>query len=221
VAAKRRRTTRAGNKLLAGPPTDYPDVDPTFDRIAPGSVIYRLYSPEPYKTRPATFRRYGPIARFDHHRAGAGGARRRDRNRGIVYASRHFVCSMGEKFGDPGEVKLAGNRVARLAVDEELCLVDLCETAATGVGTTQAIGADGRRKVTQAWGRWLYDHPQLADADGLRYTSFHTGLPAIALWERARGKVRCPRGNSWDLASSVLRTDVQVAAFELHLPIAP
>lgn len=222
MARARRETTPEGDKVLAGPPTAFNDIDPSYETVSASTRLLRIYAPEPYKTKATTFREIGPVNRFDHQRAGPGGARRRDRGRGILYASRTMTCSVGEYFGDEGVVTLAGNKVARLKVTSDLRVLDLRGTAATGVGTTQAVGAgEGKRSVTQAWARYLYDHPGLAAVHGLLYTSSHTGLDALALWERAKGEVTCPRGDDWELSDSAVRPDVEVAAHALHVPVIP
>jgi len=215
VARPRRVTGKAGEKLLTGPPSTFVDVDPSVEPIAAGVRILRVYSPEPYKTGPLSFRDFGPLRRFDHQRPGRIGPRR-DRGRGILYAAYGLVCNVGERFGDEGAITKPGNRLARLAVTDELSVLDLRGPAATGAGTIPAIGGVGERHLTQAWARWWYEHPQLPKIDGLLYASAHSGRDAIALWERANGKVA--EDADWDLGDEQIRDDLELAANELHLP---
>lgn len=135
-----------------------------------------------------------------------------------MYAAPTMLCCVGEFFGDTGSITLTGIRLARLRVVEPLTLLDLRGPAATGAGTIPAIAAITQRATTQAWARWWYEHPQLRTTEGLIFASSHTGEDAIALWERARGKVNCPRGRHWPLADPLLADDLQVAAHRLHLP---
>ncbi len=124
---------------------------------------------------------------------------------------------VGEVFGDAGSITPAEWRVARLVTTDAVMLLDLERTNATGAGTIAAIGSVGERQTTQAWARWWYTHPRLSKVDGLRYTSAHTGLSAVALWERVRGKLALDR--EWTLDDPSARPDLELAAHKLHLPI--
>jgi hypothetical protein len=218
-APRRRRGPRRRDPEPSPPPATFTDVDPTWHALRRGGHLVRTYSPAPYGTRPTTFRTTGPIARFDHHRPDHLDVKGRDRHRGILYAAPTVLCCLGESFGDAGSVTLAGHRVARLDLTADLRLLDLRGPAATGVGTAPGLSAITQRAVTQAWARWLYDHPALAPADGLIYAAFHSGADAVALWERAQLKVRCPRGAHWALDAAAVLPDVEIAADALHLPI--
>ena len=110
-----------------------------------------------------------------------------------------MLCCAGEFFAETGEITLPGVRLARLTVTEPLRLLNLRGTAANGAGTIPAIGAVTQRATTQAWARWWYEHPQLADIDGLIYPASGSGDDAVALWERARGKMTCRRNHHWPL----------------------
>lgn len=212
----RRISTPTGEKLLSGPPADFEDIDPTFLAINTGGRMLRLYAPEPYDTAPLTFRKYGPLNRFDHHRA-ALTRPEVDSDRGILYAGSEFVCCVGEFFGDEGSITRSGNRVARLVTQGSLAVLDLRGTAAAGAGTIAAIGGVGERSVTQAWACWWYEHPALSTLDGLLYASAHTGKDALALWERAEGKLTVDA--DWALDDATLDDDLQLAAHELRLPL--
>jgi hypothetical protein len=136
-----------------------------------------------------------------------------------LYAAPTLLCCVGEYFGDAGAITLAGSRLARLRVNATIVVLDLRGTAATGAGTIPAIGAITPRAVTQAWARWWYEHPQLSSADGVLFSSSHSGEDSLALWERARGKLECPRGQHWPLESPSLADEIQVAADRLRLPV--
>jgi hypothetical protein len=202
--------------VLAGPPSAHDDIEPSIERIAVGARLLRIYSPQPYNTGPLTFREFGPLLRFDHQRPGKAGPRR-DRGRGILYAAPDLVCCVGERFGDDGAITKTGYRLTRLAVTDGLAVLDLRRSAATGAGTIPAIGGVGERRTTQAWARWWYEHPQLDGIDGLLYASAHSGRDALALWQRADGKLA--EEADWDLRDDAIRDDLEVAANDLHLPI--
>lgn len=212
----RRETAASGEKLLAGPPRTYLKLDPMLERLAAGSCLLRIYAREPYGGGPLTFRRFGPLNRFDHHRSGKSGPRR-NRDRAILYAGSELVCCVGETFGDHGAVTRAGYHLVRLVVAESLELLDLRGPAATGALTIPAVGGVGERRITQAWGRWWYEHPQLAHIDGLLYSSGQTAKDAVALFERANGKLA--EDVDWELSDEAIRDDLEVAADELNLPI--
>jgi hypothetical protein len=169
---------------------------------------------------PTGFRKRGPYGRFDHQRPRADGSPGVDRDRGILYCARTLLCCAGEFFAESGEITLTGVRLARLTVTDQLHLMDLRDMAANGAGTIPAIGAISQRATTHAWARWWYEHPQLADIDGLIYQASGSGQDSVALWERARGKVTCRRGHHWPLDYPELDDELQVASHRLRLPIA-
>jgi hypothetical protein len=212
--------TPQGDYELSLPPTDHIDLDPDFVEIAAGTRLLRIYAPAVHNATPAGFREWGPLHRFDHQRSQPDGSRGVDRRRGIIYGGYTLLCCAGECFTDKGEITLAGNRLARLTVTQELRLMDLRGTAASGAGTIHAINGITQRNTTHAWARWWYDHPQLVGIDGLSYQASGSGENAIALWERARGKVVCRRGHHWPLHHPDLDDELQVASHRLRLPIA-
>jgi hypothetical protein len=182
--------------------------------------MLRIYAPGRYGARPTRFRTRGPFKRFDHQRAGPDGNPRVDPHRGILYAGPTLIGCVGEYFGDTGEIVRAGNRLARLSVLATLELLDLRGTAATGAGTIQAISGITQRMTTQTWARWWYEHPQLARVHGLIYSAAHSGEDAIALWERARGRVACRGVNHWGLDDRQLDNDLHFTASRLRLALA-
>ncbi len=197
-----------------GPPPDG-ELEPVVETVAKGDHLLRIYAPEPYDTGPLTFREFGPLNRFDHHRSSNGP--QLDPERGTLYAGYELVCCVGEYFGDDGAVTRAGNRLTKLLVDDAVEVLDLRKEAATGAGTIPAIGGVGERSVTQAWARWWYEHPQLGKVAGLLFTSAQTGEDALAVWERAEGNFSVTA--DWGLEDDEIRDDLEVAAHALHLPI--
>lgn len=204
--------------MLDLPPTSFQPLErPGLEHVAAHTTLLRVYSPLPYKARALTFREHGPYNRFDHQRPTAGGPPRLDRGRGILYAGFDLVCCLGEFFADSGTIAIDDTFVATLDVIAELLVVDLRGTAALGVGTTQAISSISQRKTTQAWGRYLYEHPELRHAHGLYYEASNSGRDALALFERANKRLALQRALA--LGASEIDADLQMAAHELRLPI--
>lgn len=217
---RRRRETAAGDSEIVGPPANFIELDPEYETLDPGVPLLRIYAPGRYGAGPARFRTRGPYKRFDHQRAGPDGRPRVDSRRGILYTGATLVSCVGEYFGDTGEIARTGNRLARLSVLAPLKLLDLRGTAATGAGSLPAISAITQRATTQMWARWWYEHPQLAGAHGLIYSAAHSGEDAVALWERARGRVACRGANRWGLDDLRLDNDLHFAASRLRLALA-
>ncbi|MDW5592866.1 RES family NAD+ phosphorylase [Conexibacter stalactiti] len=200
--------------LLAAPPGRL--ANPRIVVLGPGDPLLRIDAPAAHDAPAAGFRRYGPLLRFDHHRAAAA-APEHDDERGVLYCARTLVCCVAEVFGDRGVVQRDGHRFARLAPTRELRLLDLRETAATAAGTIPAIGSVGERELTQAWARWWYEQPELGRLDGVIYSSAQCGHDAVALWERADGAVSAVVQLPLDAAE--LADELVVAAAAVQLAV--
>ncbi|HST41584.1 MAG TPA: RES family NAD+ phosphorylase [Conexibacter sp.] len=198
--------------LLAAPPGRLSD--PRIVALGPADPLLRIDAPGAPAAAVAQSRRFGPLLRFDHHRA-AKGEPADDRERGVLYCARTLVCCVAEVFGDRGVVQREGHRFARLAPTRELRLLDLRETAATAAGTIPAIGSVGERELTQAWARWWYDHPDLSELDGVTYASARCGHDAVAVWERAEGAVSVHAELPLDAAELADELIVAAAAVQL------
>jgi hypothetical protein len=218
VRGRRRHKTKAGNPVLELPPSSFEDIDPEIETWHAGTELQRAYSPEPYDTEALTFRTHGPHERFDHHRADAAGEPQDDADRGIMYAGDGLLCCLGEFFADSTEITVAGTCAATVRLTDELRLLDLRGTAATGVGTTQAIAAVSQRRTSQAWTRYLYDHPGLSDVHGLLYPASNSGSDAVAFFERSQGSFAIVV--DLDLGDPALEDELELAADALHWPIA-
>lgn len=216
----RRRETASGDSEIVGPPSNFIELDPEYETLERGVRMLRIYAPGRYGAGPTRLRTRGPYKRFDHQRVGQDGRPRVDPQRGILYAGATLVGCVGEYFGDTGEIVRVGNRLARLSVLAPLKLLDLRGTAATGAGSLPAISAITQRATTQTWARWWYEHPQLAGVHGLIYSAAHSGEDAIALWERARGRVACRAANHWSMGDPRLDNDLHFAASRLRLALA-
>jgi hypothetical protein len=208
--------------VLAGPPpAPETHVNAEIAELPTGSRLRRIYTAEPYGTEALTFRTYGPVSRFDHHRRPNGfPTKGHDADRGILYATEKLRCCLAEVFGDRGIVELDGYYVALLEVAAPLTLLDIRDVAARRAGTIPAIYGDGNRETTQDWARYWYEHPAFQNCDGLLYHSAQTGKDAVvALWERAEGKLTCI--GDWALNDPEIIDDVVVAADKVELAMPP
>jgi hypothetical protein len=136
----------------------------------------------------------------------------------MMYTGETLVCCLGEFFADSGEITVAGTKVALVRSTVDLQLLDLRKTAATGVGTTQAVGSVSQRKTSQAWSRYFYEHPALEGIHGLLYTAGNSGHDAVAFYERAEGSLAVDV--DLDLGDPSIASDLELAADVLHWPIA-
>lgn len=83
-----------------------------------------------------------------------------------------------------------------------LQLLDLRRGGGRAAGAEDALAAEGDRTTSQAWSRYFYEHPEIYGAvDGIIYANGHNGDTAIALYERAAGKLAFPEGMVTPLAA--------------------
>jgi RES domain len=133
-----------------------------------------------------TFRRFGPLYRFDHHHAAdPPGIDPEDRR--ILYVGEDLATSACEVFGAAGVANVCPNyRVSIVAPTSELAMFDLARKgAAMAIGALPAL-ADGneKRSLTQEWARAIYeDRPAGPNIVGIHYRSGYNGGSALALWD--------------------------------------
>jgi hypothetical protein len=133
-----------------------------------------------------TFRRYGPLYRFDHHHA-ADPPDEDLENRRILYVGEDLSTSACEVFGEAGVASICPSyRVSVVAPTTELALFDLARKgAAMAIGALPAL-ADGneRRSLTQEWARAIYeDQPAGPKIVGIHYRSGYNSGSSLALWD--------------------------------------
>ncbi|MEO1802474.1 MAG: RES domain-containing protein, partial [Cyanobacteria bacterium J06629_2] len=76
-------------------------------------------------------------------------------------------------------------------INNNIRLLDLKGSGAMGAGTVAAISSVTQRDISQAWGKYFYEHPELyGEIDGLMYSGAHNGEDAIMLYERAKPKIK-------------------------------
>ena len=162
-------------------------IAPKFVTLVLNDILIRIFDLTKYDATAISFRNYGPISRFDHHRECP---QRLDPDRSVIYAGRTLSCCIVEIFGTGGVVKLERQQTAFITLKDSLKLLDLRGSAAMAAGTVAALSSITQRDISQAWGKYFYENPQLyGNIDGLIFSGAHNGEDAIALYERAESKL--------------------------------
>jgi RES domain len=193
-------------------------IAPKFVTLGGNDILIRIFDPTKYDTTAISFRNYGPISRFDHHRecpqnavrprvlkdtASHIGERLKtkglpactrtktiDPDRSVLYAGRTLSCCIVEIFGTGGVVKFGRQQVAFITLKDTLMLLDLRGSAAMAAGTVAALSSITEREISQAWGKYFNEHPELYGmVDGLIFSGAHNGEDALVLYERAKVKL--------------------------------
>ncbi len=164
-----------------------------------------------------TFRRFGPLLRFDHHRGIRRGARGRqaaaDSERGIYYAAPTLSSCLVEVFGDERILRLGERMVAAPTLGRDLRLLDLRGSGAMRAGSIAALAKAPDHRAGQAWSRYFYDEQSVYEpVDGLIYQNAHNDEDAIALYERAEAALECPPSRVIRLDDPALRDELLAIA---------
>ncbi len=156
-------------------------------RVVPsGQELVRIYfQGGRHPTAWNTFRHYGPAsARYDHHLPPP-----RLQERGILYAALHATTCLAEVFQARRVIDRRQNDpwLVALIVAAPLTLLDLTGAWPTRASASMAIST-GFHARTRRWSQAIYAaYPAI---DGLWYaSSMHANQPALALYERAAGKL--------------------------------
>ena len=166
-------------------------ISPTHVTLKSGEVLIRIFAPIRYGASAISFRNYGPISRFDHHRKYSN---KIDLDRSVIYAGLTLSCCLVEVFGDGGVIAIEQQQVAFLILTHDIKLLDIKGSGAMGAGTVAAISSITQRDISQAWGKYFYEHPELYDEiEGLIFSGAHNGEDAIMLYERAKPKIESAR----------------------------
>jgi hypothetical protein len=167
------------------PPTG--SISPLHLTLGIGAELIRIFDPTKYSATAIGFRNYGPISRFDHHRKYPN---KIDPDRSVIYAGRTLSCCLVEIFGSGGVIEVKQQQVAFITLTNSLQLLDLRGLGAMAAGTVAALSGITQRQISQAWGKYFYENPELYDAlDGLIFSGAHNGEDAIILYERAKPKI--------------------------------
>lgn len=195
------------------PPQRLPS--PIFYDLKKGEYLIRIFDPNSYGTQALTFRHYGPLHRFDHHRGSKPAA---DQERGVYYAAFTLSSCLVECFGDTGIIEIKGQQVASVEVIRPLKLLDLRGSGAMKAGSVSALAKVSERLLSQEWSRFFYERVDLyGKLDGLIFYNAHNDEEAIALYERASSGLSCPDDEVMVLGDPQLRPAIQQAARENHL----
>lgn len=196
------------------PPTR--SITPQYEELKPGTTIQRIFDPNNYGATAIGFRYYDALSRFDHQRS-----QRKpeiDKERGIIYAGLSLSCCLIEVFGDDEIIRIRQQQIAYITLKQGLKLLDLRDSGAWDAGSVASMAVDGRRKITQAWSRYFYDHPDLYDyIDGLIFNNAHNGEETLALYERSELKLSSAGISILNLSEPALRENILAIAARLNL----
>jgi hypothetical protein len=187
-------------------------VRPRFVEVDLGTRLVRIFDPTRRNTSALTFRSYGPLKRFDHHRGqGPGRTLSEDGERSVYYAAsdpdatRALSSCLVEVFGDTGIVEPGDRLVAMPEVTRPLQLLDLRGHGSMRAGTVAAI-AKCEYSSSQPWSRYFYETiDDYGIVDGLIYLNAHNDEPATMLYERAQDGLRCQQSDVVRLDDDRLR----------------
>jgi hypothetical protein len=173
------------------PPPRHPP-SPVFHQLLAGSHLVRIFDPASHNATATSFRFYGPLRRFDHHRGSVSGPAA-DPARGIYYAALGLDGCLVEIFGDTRLIEFGEHHVARPRLTRDLRLLDLRGNGAMRAGSVAALAKIADYAQSQAWSRYFYEHEEIyTRVDGLIYLNAHNDDMAIALYERAFDALTCP-----------------------------
>ncbi len=174
--------------LIAAPPPNRPP-SPLFHFLPTGGHIVRIYDPTIHGTTELTFRFFGPLARFDHHR---GTHPKEDLERGVYYAAPKFSSCLVEVFGDAGVIETGHKYVCRPQLTRRFRLLDLRGSGAMKAGSVAALAKVADRSLSQTWSRYFYERQEVySKIDGIIYYNAHNDEEAIVLYEHARNGLTC------------------------------
>ena len=211
-------------------------VAPKFVTLNRNDELLRIFDPTKYENTAVSFRNYGPVSRFDHHRQYPN---KIDSERSVIYASPTLSCCLIEIFGDGGIIKIEQQQLAFITLRNALKLLDLRGSAAMAAGTVAALSSITERSISQSWGRYFYENQQLyGEIDGLIFAGAHkrsdpasserrkgtltkTGEDAVCLYERAESKLTSAHVEVLNLNHPDLRDTILSLAKNHSLIVSP
>jgi hypothetical protein len=162
-------------------------ISPQHITINSGDKLIRIFDPTQYGSKAASFRNYGSISRFDHHREYL---HKIDPDRSVIYAGQTLSCCLVEVFGEGGVIEIKQQQIAFITLTTSLKLLNLIGSGAMGAGTVAAISGITQRDISQSWGRYFYENHQLYGLiDGLIFSGAYNGENVVFLYERAKPKI--------------------------------
>ncbi len=184
----------------------------------------RIYDPASHGATATSFRRFGPLHRFDHHPGMGPPAHDPCPSpiRGVYYAARDLSGCLVEVFGDDRRIEPEGLMVALPVLGRDLRLLDLRGKGALRAGTKAAVNKDRNRGLTQAWSRYFYEEARIfGGVDGIVYPNAHNDEDAVLLYERAEDALRCPSSRVMRLEDDLLRPRIVEIALDNDLEFEP
>lgn len=202
--------------VAINPPPPSKTPAPVWTTISKGENLLRIFDPNSFGALPTSFRHYGHLARFDHHR----NSQQIDPVRGILYAGKTISCCLVEVFGNTRVVEVGTYELAQLVTTRELLILDLRGSGAIKAGTVAGVCKDSNRSFSQEWSRYFYENPFLyKEIDGLTFGNAHNDEDSFALYERASNGIANTK--ALKLSSPALRTEIQLSAAEYGLTVSP
>ena len=194
-------------------------ITPKFVTLNRNDVLLRIFDPTKYDATGTSFRNYGPISRFDHHRESKN---RVDPERSITYAGFTLSCCLAEIFSDGGIIRIEQQQLAFITLKNAFKLLDLRGAAAMAAGTLAAISSITERNISQAWGCYFYENSQLySEIDGLIFAGAHNGEDAVCLCERAEPKLTSAEVKTLNLNHPDLRDTILLIAERHGMIVKP
>ena len=207
--------------VAVDPPPPCVAPDPLFLVVPKGATIVRLYDPLAHGAHALSFRGFGPISRFDHHRAPYP-TKSEDPDRGTVYGACKLSSCLVEIFGDSKVVETGNWEVAALTATRPLKLLDLRGPGAMRARTVSAISKESSRRFSQEWSRFFYDTTFAYTAvDGLVFYNAHNDEEAFAFYERTSDAFKCTAADVRPLRHDSLRAAVRDIAITNGLFVQP
>ncbi|OUL29824.1 RES family NAD+ phosphorylase [Nostoc sp. 106C] len=216
-------------KLIVPPPR-FGRPKPKFYSLKKGTELFRIFRTD-FGTNALTFRVWGPLYRFDHHRGNFPSFSyeprdyqpAHDQERGIYYLAPKLSSCLVEVFGDVGCIEITDQQIAIVTATRDLKLLDLRGTGAMRAGANEAtLAKTEKRSLSQAWSRYFYEQPAIyTQIHGLIYCNAHNNEDAIAIYERAEHFFICRPENVLPLKHELLRGPILKAADENNLEVIP
>jgi hypothetical protein len=185
-----------------------------------GTNLFRLFDPTRHNMTAASVRYFGPLLRFDHHRAPSG-VPGLDAERGVYYAGLTLSCCIVEVFGDAGLIDCSNWHLAMPRLKRDVRLLDLRGNGAMRAGSVAALGKVPDHSLSQVWSRWFYEQREYRQPEGLLWYNAHNDEDALALYERAEDALECPPVRIIRLENTLLRPILEQIAETNHLILVP
>ena len=194
-------------------------IAPKFVTLNRNDELLRIFDPTKYENTAVSFRNYGPVSRFDHHRQYPN---KIDPDRSVIYASPTLSCCLVEIFGDGGIIRVEQQQLAFITLKNTFKLLDLRGSGAMAAGTLAAISSITERDISQAWGSYFYENSQLyGEVNGLIFAGAHNGEDAVCLYERAEPKLESAHVEILNLNHPDLRDTILSIAKNHSLIVSP